>query len=148
MDTSRGPYNPAILDQVGSGHPLPALASHYVPPHRSDYRPLLPPRVSDPLPAQHPGMRYGPSRLLDPRHPDPSQGLSIREPLPVQSLLFSGASAELESFLLDIQEQLRVFDGCFPSDKHKINWVAAHFGIRDRKYGTPSHTWLAGSSIR
>lgn len=51
---------------------------------------------------------------------------------------------ELETFVLDIREQLRVFEGCFASDKAKINWVAHHFGIKDKKVGTTSHTWFMG----
>lgn len=64
-------------------------------------------------------------RPLPPRHHDPQSGFPLREPLPIASIRFSGVSVELESFLLDIREQLRVFDGCFALDKQKINWVAA-----------------------
>lgn len=144
VDTSRGPYNPPDLNRGHSDHHLSEQASRYVPPHKSDYRPLPPPRDSNPLPAHPSGLRLAPPRVPDSRLPDPSHGLPVREPLPIPSLRFTGASVELEAFLLDIREQLRVFDGCFPSDKHKINWVAAHFGIKDQKYGTPSHTWFVG----
>lgn len=135
VDMSRGPYDPPAVDR----HlPDPASAPRYAPPHHSNYQPLLPPRVPDARPVHEPGFRHG-TRLAD-----PATGLPLREPLPVLSLRFSGASVELESFLLDVREQLRIFDGHFHSDKQKINWVAAHFGVKDRKYGTPSHTWFVG----
>lgn len=126
VDTSYGPYNPPLIDRRPPADPVtPGLAPRYVPPHMPSHQRPLPPRAS--------GVRPG----------DPYVPVS-REPLPIASIRFSGASVELESFLLDIREQLRLFDGCFASDKHKINWVANHFGVKDKKIGSASHTWFMG----
>lgn len=110
---------------------LLSLTAIHLLPHRSNYQPLPPPRDPEP-------------RQPDRRQPDTVYGSSVREPLPVAGLRFSGASVELESFLLDIREQLWVFDGCFASDKQKINWVSNHFGVKDKKVGSASHTWFMG----
>lgn len=70
--------------------------------------------------------------------------IPLREPNPIPSIRFSGACIELETFLLDIREQLRIFSDCFSTDKARINWVAHHFGIKDKKVGTTSYTWFMG----
>lgn len=70
--------------------------------------------------------------------------MPLREPNPIPSIRFSGACIKLETFLLDIREQLRTFSDCFSSDKARINWVAHHFGIKDRKVGTTSYIWFMG----
>lgn len=54
----------------------------------------------------------------------------------IYSIRFSGACVEVETFLLDIREQLRIFGDCFATDKARINWVAHHFGVKDTKLGT------------
>lgn len=46
--------------------------------------------------------------------------------------------------MLDIREQLRNFEGCFTSEKAKMNRVAHHFGLKEKKIGTTSYTWLMG----
>lgn len=76
--------------------------SKYVPPHRN---------------SQHPSRYYNASFPEQP----------LREPIPLQSIRFSSACVELETFLLDIREQLQIFKNCFASDKARINWVADHF---------------------
>lgn len=70
--------------------------------------------------------------------------MPLREPNPIPSIRFSGACVELETFLLDIREQLRIFKDCFASDKARINWVAHHFGVKDKKVGSTSYTWFMG----
>lgn len=70
--------------------------------------------------------------------------IPLREPVPIPSIRFSGACNELETFLLDIREQLRTFSDCFASDKARINWVAHHFRNKDSKVGTTSYTWFMG----
>lgn len=112
--------------------PGPFHSERSLPPHR-------------PSPSDNNVPRYvPPHRAHQPGRDDRFLELPTREPLPVASIRFSGACVELETFLLDIREQLRIFDGCFSSDKAKINWVARHFGFRDTKVGSTSHTWFMG----
>lgn len=95
-------------------------------------------------PANTNGPRYVPPHRSQQSRDDRFPDLPIREPSPITSIRFSGACVELETFLLDIREQLRIFEGCFSSDKAKINWVARHFGVKDTKVGSTSHTWFMG----
>lgn len=113
---SPGPYNPSQYQDQ------PPHLSHfsndkYIPPHRNSQNQMRSQNIPEQL---------------------------FREPNPIPSIRFSGACGELETFLLDIREQLRIYKDCFLSDKARINWVAHHFGIKDKQAGTTSFTWFMG----
>lgn len=80
VNTTHGPYLPPVIDHFASTpSPPPSTGPRYVPPHRLRQ-----------IPPHRPG---GPNRQAD---------YTPREPLPIGTIRFSGASSELETFLLDI----------------------------------------------
>lgn len=67
----------------------------------------------------------------------------LPEPRTRDGLRYAGEPRLLRQFLLDIYDTLDRYSESFPTDKRRINWVAAHFGsVTATKTPTSSQSWF------